>query len=149
MQAQKQIHASQLWQQALHDVILKSCNTIVLRTLALVVQCKIFSWQVRKHETISTKKVVFLLVTLWIKLWETEHYLWRSLFALVHICSIKLSTILRIHLHNGIDELWIFYQEHSDTIQKNILITTNGKSRNVNHKNEMESNTFQQQQQYR
>ena len=73
----------------------------------------------------------------------------KKFICTVRICSIKLSTILRIHLHDGKDELWIFYQEHSDTIQKNILITTNEKSRNVNHKNEMESNTFQQQQQYR
>ena len=36
----------------------------------------------RKHDTISTKKFAFLIVTLWIKLWEIEHYLW-SLFALV------------------------------------------------------------------
>ena len=43
MQAQKQIHASQLWQQGLNNVILKSCDTIVLKTLPLVVQCKIFS----------------------------------------------------------------------------------------------------------
>ena len=43
MQAQKQIHASQLWQQGLNDVILKSCDTIVLKALPLVVQCKIFS----------------------------------------------------------------------------------------------------------
>ena len=42
MQAQKQIHASQLWQQGLNDVILKSCDTTVLKTLPLVVQCKIF-----------------------------------------------------------------------------------------------------------
>ena len=40
MQAQKQIHASQLCQQGLNDVILKSCDTIVLKTLPLVVQCK-------------------------------------------------------------------------------------------------------------
>ena len=58
MQAQKQIHASQLWQQGLNDVILKSCDTTVLKTLPLVVQSKkIFRWWVRKHETISTKKV--------------------------------------------------------------------------------------------
>ena len=43
MQAQKQIHASQLWQQWLNDVILKSCDTIVLKTLPLFVQCKMFS----------------------------------------------------------------------------------------------------------
>ena len=43
MQAQKQMHASQLWQQGLNDVILKSCDTIVLKTLPLVVQCKFFS----------------------------------------------------------------------------------------------------------
>ena len=43
MQAQKQIHASQLWQQGLNDVILKSCDTIVLKTLPLVVQRKVFS----------------------------------------------------------------------------------------------------------
>ena len=65
MQAQKQIHASQLWQQGLNDVILKSCDTIVLRTLPLVVQCKIFRWWVRKHESINTKKFAFLIVTLW------------------------------------------------------------------------------------
>ena len=33
MQAKKQIHASHLWQQGLNDVILKSCDTIVLNTL--------------------------------------------------------------------------------------------------------------------
>ena len=43
MKAQKQLHASQLWQQGLNDVILKSCDIIVLNTLPLVVQCKIFS----------------------------------------------------------------------------------------------------------
>ena len=43
MQAQKQIHASQLWQQGLNDAILKSCDTIVLKTLLLFVQCKMFS----------------------------------------------------------------------------------------------------------
>ena len=37
MQAHKQIHAR------LNDVILKSCDTIVLKTLPLVVQCKNFS----------------------------------------------------------------------------------------------------------
>ena len=42
MQAQKQIHASQLWQRRLNDVILKSCDTIALKTLPLVVQRKIF-----------------------------------------------------------------------------------------------------------
>ena len=147
MQTQKQIHASQSWQQGLNDVILKSCDTTVLKTLPLVVQCKIFRWWVRKHETISTKKFTFLIVTLSIKLWQNEHYLWRSLFALVLICSIKLSTILRIHLQDEKSKLWIFYQKHPYTFRKNILITINGKSRNGNHKNEMESNTFQQQQQ--
>ena len=43
MQAQKQIHASQLWQQGVNNVILKSCDIIVLKTLPLVVQCKFFS----------------------------------------------------------------------------------------------------------
>ena len=43
MQAQKQVYARQLRQQALNDVILKSCDTTVLKTLPLVVQCKIFS----------------------------------------------------------------------------------------------------------
>ena len=43
MQAQKQIHASQLSQQGLNDVILNSCDTIVLKTLPLVVQCRFFS----------------------------------------------------------------------------------------------------------
>ena len=43
MQVQKQIHASQLSQQGLNDVILKSCDTIVLNTLPLVAPCKIFS----------------------------------------------------------------------------------------------------------
>ena len=43
MQAHKQIHASQLWQNGLNDVILKSCDTVVLKTLPLVVQCKNFS----------------------------------------------------------------------------------------------------------
>ena len=42
MQVQKQIHASQLYQQELNDVILKSCDNTVLNTLPLVVQCKIF-----------------------------------------------------------------------------------------------------------
>ena len=42
-QAQKQLRASQLWQQGLNDVILKSRDTIVLKTLPLVVQYKIFS----------------------------------------------------------------------------------------------------------
>ena len=65
MQAQKQVHASQLWQEGLNDVILKSYDTILLKTLPLVVQCKIFRWWVRKHETISTKKFAFLIVTLW------------------------------------------------------------------------------------
>ena len=66
MQAQKQIHASQLWQQGLNGVIWKLCDTIVLKTLPLVVQCKkFFRWWVRKHETISTKKFAFLIVTLW------------------------------------------------------------------------------------
>ena len=37
MQAQKQTHGSQLWQQGLNDAILKSCDTIVLKTLPLVV----------------------------------------------------------------------------------------------------------------
>ena len=64
MQAQKQIHASQLWQQGINDVILRSCDTIVLKTLPLVVQCKKnFRWWVRMHETISTKKIAFLIVT--------------------------------------------------------------------------------------
>ena len=40
-------------------------------------------------------------------------------------------------------------KEHPDTLRKNILITINGKSRNGNRKNEMESNTFQQQRKYR
>ena len=43
MQAQKQIHTSQLWQQGLNDVILKSCDIIVLNTLPSVVQCNFFS----------------------------------------------------------------------------------------------------------
>ena len=43
MQAHKPIHASQVWQQGLNDVLLKSCDTIVLKTLPLVVQCKNFS----------------------------------------------------------------------------------------------------------
>ena len=42
MQAQKQIHASQLLQQRLNGVILKSCDTIVLNALPFVVRCKIF-----------------------------------------------------------------------------------------------------------
>ena len=33
MQAQKQKHASQSWQQGLNDAILKSCDAIVLKTL--------------------------------------------------------------------------------------------------------------------
>ena len=43
MQAQKQIYASQLWQQGLNYVILKSWDTIVLKPLPLVAQCKNFS----------------------------------------------------------------------------------------------------------
>ena len=45
-----------------------------------------------QNETISTKKFAFLIVTLWIKLWEIEHYLWRSLFGLVAVflvCILK------------------------------------------------------------
>ena len=42
MQAQKQVHTRQLRQQELNDVILKSCDTIVLKTLPLFAQCKIF-----------------------------------------------------------------------------------------------------------
>ena len=38
----KQMHASQLWQQGLNDAILKSCDTIILNTLPLVVQYKFF-----------------------------------------------------------------------------------------------------------
>ena len=64
MQAQKQIHAGQLWQQELNDVILKSCDTTVLKTLPLVVRCKIFRWSVCKHKTIITKMFAFLIVTL-------------------------------------------------------------------------------------
>ena len=33
MQAQKQKHASQSWQQGLNDAILKSCDAIALKTL--------------------------------------------------------------------------------------------------------------------
>ena len=65
MQAQKQIHASQLWQQGLNDVTLKPCDTIVLKTLPLVVRCKIFRWWVRKHQIISTKKFACLILALW------------------------------------------------------------------------------------
>ena len=56
IQAQKQINAN--------DIILKSCDTILLKTLPLVVQCKNFRWWVRKHETIGTKNFAFLIVTL-------------------------------------------------------------------------------------
>ena len=56
---------------------------VILKTLPLVFQCKIFRWWVCNNETISTNKFAFLIVTLWIKLWETEHYFRRSLFALV------------------------------------------------------------------
>ena len=52
--------------------------------------------------------------------------------------------ILRIHSHDGKSKLLIFYQQHPDTIRKNILVTTNGKSWNDNHNNEMESNIFKQ-----
>ena len=38
-------------------------------------------------------------------------------------------------------------KEQPDTVRKNTLITINGKSPNGNHKNEMESNTSQQQRQ--
>ena len=78
---------------------------------------------------------------------NTEIYAVNLLHVLIY--SIKLSTILRIHLHDGKSKLWVFYQEHPDTLRKNVLITINGKSRNGNHKNEIESITFQQQQQYR
>ena len=64
MQTQKQIHVNQLWQQGLSDVILKSCDTTVLKTLPLF-NVKCFCWWVCKHETISTKKFAFLIVTLW------------------------------------------------------------------------------------
>ena len=57
MQAEKEIHASQLWQQGLNDVILKSCDTIVLKTLPFNV--KFFRWWVRKHETIDRNLVEF------------------------------------------------------------------------------------------
>ena len=49
LQEQKQMHASQLWQQGLNDVILKSCDTTVLKTLPLVVQCKIFSLMIAQR----------------------------------------------------------------------------------------------------
>ena len=49
----------------------------------LLFNVKFFRWWMRKHETIDTKKFALLIVTLWIKLWETELCLWRSLFALV------------------------------------------------------------------
>ena len=71
---------------------------------------------------------------------NTEIYIVNLLHVLIY--SIKLSTILRIHLHDGKNKLWIFYQEHPNTFRKNILPTINGKSRNGNHKNEMESITF-------
>ena len=60
MQAQKQIHASQLWQQGLNEVMLKSCDTIVLNTLPLVVQCKMFSL-ILKREFLSWVKVSVVL----------------------------------------------------------------------------------------
>ena len=78
MQAQKQIHSSQLWQQGLNDVISRSCDTIVLKTLPLVVQRKLFRWWVRKHETISTKKFAFLIVTLWLEKTRILAVLWPS-----------------------------------------------------------------------
>ena len=40
-------------------------------------------------------------------------------------------------------------KEHPDTFRNNILITVNEKSQDGNRKNEMDSNTFQQQRQYR
>ena len=42
IEVQKEVHASKLWQQGLNDVMLKSCHTIVLKTLPLIVPCKIF-----------------------------------------------------------------------------------------------------------
>ena len=57
MQAQKQIHASQLWQQGLNDVILKSCDTIVSKTLLLVVQCKAFSLMSSQARNYQYEKV--------------------------------------------------------------------------------------------
>ena len=64
MQGQKQMHTSQLRQQGPNDVILKLYDTIVLKTLPLVVQCKLFSLLL----AISTKKFAFFIVALWIKL---------------------------------------------------------------------------------
>ena len=74
--------------------------------------------------------------------WSVFSHIWAEYGEILSNCSITLSTILRIHLHDGKSKLWIFYQEHPDTFRKIILITINGKSRNGNHKNEMESNTF-------
>ena len=68
--------------------------------------------------------------------------IWAEYGEILSNCPIKLSFILRIHLHDGKSKLWIFFQEHPNTFRKIILITINGKSRNGNHKNEMESNTF-------
>ena len=57
MQAQKQTHASQLRQQGLNDVISKSCDTIVLKTLPLAVQCKIFSLMSAQAQNYQYEKV--------------------------------------------------------------------------------------------
>ena len=57
MQAQKQMCASQLWQQGLNDVTLRSCDIIALKTLPLIVQCKIFSLMSAQARNYSYEKV--------------------------------------------------------------------------------------------
>ena len=63
-------------------VLIVSCLRTHQRKILYWTITQIFRWWVHKHETISTKKFAFLIVTLWIKLWEFEHCLWRSFFAL-------------------------------------------------------------------
>lgn len=82
---------------------------------------------------------------------QIELYL-RRLHTLILICSNKFSPILWINFNDGKYKLWIFYQEHTNTIRKNILVITNQliqKNQNSNHKNEIKSNTFRQQWHYR
>ena len=66
MQAQKQIHASQLWQQGLNDVTFSHVIPLYWRLYRYLFIVNFFYWWVRKHETINTKKFSFLIKTLWI-----------------------------------------------------------------------------------
>ena len=54
--------------------------------------------------------------------WSVFSHIWAEYGEILSNCSITLSTILRIHLHDGKSKLWIFYQEHPDTFRKNIPI---------------------------